>query len=68
MLFKKGDYENALLRHHKALDIRLKCLGPAHVSVAETKYNMGQVLRKQGRLSEAMDMYQQAVDVLKRSL
>ena len=38
------------------------------MSVAETENNIGQVLRKQGKISEAMEMYQKANEIKTRTL
>ena len=65
---QKGDYENALLRFRKALEIEEKCLGRDHVSVASTKQNIGIVYQKMGDHMTARSIYKDAYDIFLRSL
>ena len=64
---KQGDYKNALLRHQKALDIRLRCFGPLHASVAMTKGNMGYVYLQLGQSSQAPTLFEEVYDIVLRS-
>ena len=68
VLFQQGDYENALLRYQKALDIEIKSLGGAHVSVADTYNNMGIVFEKLGDYEKALFHHQNALDIKLKSL
>ena len=43
-------------------------LGKQHISYANTLNNMGSVLRKMGRYSEAMDHFQRSIEVTKEVL
>ena len=63
VLSAQGDYENALLHLQKALEINVKCLGPSHVSVADTKYNIAGLYRKQGNQVQARELFRQAGSV-----
>ena len=56
VLSQKGDYENALLRYQKALDIEIKSLGGAHVSVADTKNNMAIVYGNLGNQAKRLQL------------
>lgn len=46
-----------------AVAIRIKALGPDHGSVGTTYNNMAVVLKSQGKLDEAMVMYQKALAI-----
>ena len=42
---KKGDLENALVQHQKALKIRTRVFGSEHPDVAASKENIGLVFK-----------------------
>ena len=52
-----GDYEKALFHFQNALDIKIKSLGGAHVSVADTKTNIGIVHGTRGNQGTAKQYY-----------
>ena len=45
----QDDYKNALLQHHKSLEIKLLVYGQKHPLVAETYHNIGTVYMEQAR-------------------
>ena len=55
-----GDFQQAKDSHARALDIRLKQLGPEHVHVATSYNNLGIVYRNLGDFQQAMDNYARA--------
>ena len=55
VLRSMGKHEEALVEHHKALEVFLAVHGQEHPSVAATYNNMGVVYEKQGRYEEALD-------------
>ena len=46
--------------YEKDLEITVKCLGPSHVSVANTKYNIALVFRTQGNREQSQELFRQA--------
>ena len=62
LYIKLGDFQQAKDNHARALDIRLKQLGPEHVHVATSYDNLGTVYTNQG------DFHQQAKDNCARAL
>ena len=54
--------------YQKALDIEIKSLGGAHVSVAMTKENIALVYIQLGQRDKAKILYQEAHEVFLRSL
>ena len=58
----------ALEHYRKALAIRLKAHGPEHPSVGNTYNNMANVLETQGKLPEAMEMYEKALRIEVKAL
>ena len=65
---KLGDYENALLRYQKTLEVKTKTYGLEHVSVASTHLNIGDVYLYQGDNEKAHFQYQNALEIYKKSL
>ena len=59
----QGDLENALLRYQKALAIEEQSLGLGHINVANTKYNIACLYRRQGNSSQARNLFQEAAAV-----
>ena len=60
---KKGDLENALVQHQKALEIRTCVFGSDHPHVAMSYNNIGLVYNTQGKYEEALDMYSKSLDI-----
>jgi len=55
VLFKaKGDYDNALVELRKALEIRLKVLGPDHPDIASSYNHIGAVYDEKGDYENAL--------------
>jgi len=65
---RKGDYDNALLQHHRALEIRTRVFGSEHPSVADTKVNIGLVYEKTGKKSEAKTLFTEAAEIRRAKL
>ena len=57
MYEKKGDLENALVQHQKALEIRTRVFGSDHLDVATSKYNIAEVKETQGDLEGARRLF-----------
>ena len=70
IVFKElGDYEKAFsLPEGTALDIKIKSLGGAHVSVADTKQNIGIVHGKRGDQGLATQYFREAYAIYLKSL
>ena len=64
----KGDLENALLQHQRALEIRTRVYGQEHLDVAASYNNIVEVYRQQGRYEEALDYYHRSLDIKVRVL
>jgi tetratricopeptide (TPR) repeat protein len=60
---KKGDLENALVQHQKALEIRTRVFGSDHLDVAKSYNNIGNVYNRQGKYEEALEYYQKSSDI-----
>ena len=54
---KKGDSENALVQHQKALKIRTRVFGSDHPDVAMSKYNIASLKKTQGDLEGARRLF-----------
>ena len=54
--------------HQTDLEIKLKTVGPLHVEVAKTYNNIGIVLEKQGKFSEALEAYENSLRIKRLSL
>jgi tetratricopeptide (TPR) repeat protein len=52
----------------RALEIKKKTLGEDHSSVADTYNNMTVVLRSQGKLDDAMELYRKALEIYNKTL
>ena len=59
----KGDLENALVQHQKALEIRTRVFGSDHPEVANSKENIGLVFKKMTKKSEARQMFTEAAGI-----
>jgi len=65
--FSLCEYHFALGVYGKLFEIRLKKHGPRHPLVAKAYTNMANVLQKQGKLDEAMELYKASQEVNKRT-
>ena len=63
---KKGDLENALVQHQKALEIRTRVFGSDHPDVAASKENIGLVFEAMGKKSEAKQMFTEAAGIRRK--
>ncbi len=59
------DVPLALKCFDKALDIKSKCLGPGHLSVAATLKNKGDTLMSDGKFEDALVAFDMAVKIEK---
>ena len=66
MYEKKGDLENALVQHQKALEIRTRVFGSDHPDVAASKENIGLVFEAMGKKSEAKQMFTEAAGIRRK--
>ena len=57
MYAEKGEFENALLQHQKALEIRTRVFGSEHPDVAMSKYNIADLKKTQGDLEGARRLF-----------
>ena len=60
VLEKQGKLEEALELYQKSLDTTIRAVGPDHVSVADTKYNMALVQTQQGDKASAKNCFHEA--------
>ena len=60
---EKGDLENALLQHQRALEIRTRVFGSEHPFVGKSRHGIGIVLYRMGKHEEALVQYQKALEV-----
>nr|XP_058959983.1 uncharacterized protein LOC131786940 [Pocillopora verrucosa] len=63
-----GDFQQAQDYYARALDIRLKQLGPDHVDVAASYNNLGTVYSDLGDFQQAQDYYARALDIRLKQL
>ena len=63
---EKGDLENALVQHQKALEIRTRVFGSDHPEVAASKENIGLVFEKMTKKSEARQMFTEAAGIRRK--
>ena len=63
---KKGDIENELVQHQKALEIRTRVFGSDHPEVANSKENIGLVFQKMTKKSEARQMFTEAAGIRRK--
>ncbi|MCA9712553.1 MAG: tetratricopeptide repeat protein, partial [Myxococcales bacterium] len=61
VLWRKGELDDALDHHRRALVIFEKLLGTDHLAVADALHNAGTVLWKQGELDDALDHHRRAL-------
>ena len=54
--------------YEQTLKTRVAVLGSEHLLAAQTKVNIGNVLRAQGQPHEAFDMFMSALPVLEKAL
>lgn len=64
----KGNYNQAVEFHQKALDIELKILGPEHVNVAKTYNHLGRVYTLIGDYEQATEFIQKALKIWSKTL
>ena len=62
----KGDLENALVQHQKALEIKTRVFGSEHLDVAKSYNNIGKVYNRQGKYEEALEMFTKSLDIKTR--
>ena len=65
---EKGDLENALLQHQRALEIRTRVFGSEHPDVAMSYGNMGYVYRSLGKAEEAREMFTKTYSIFLKVL
>ena len=68
MYEKKGDLENALVQHQKALEIRTRVFGSDHPDVATSYQNLAAVYHRQGNQVQAKEMATKAYHIFFRML
>jgi tetratricopeptide (TPR) repeat protein len=64
---RMGRYEEARLRHERALALRQKTLGPEHPLVAASYNNLGTVLAELGQFEEARASYDRALQLRRKT-
>ena len=60
---EKGDLENALLQHQRALEIRTRVFGSEHPDVAMSYQHIVAVHFKEGKRAQAIEMATKAYDI-----
>ena len=63
----KGDHENALVQHQKALEIRTRVFGSEHPDVAVSYQNLAAVYHTQGNHVQTKEMATKAHHIFLRS-
>ena len=63
---EKGDIENALVQHQKALEIRTRVFGSDHLDVAKSYNNISNVDNRQVKYEESLEYYQKHLDITVR--
>ncbi|CAJ1966087.1 unnamed protein product [Cylindrotheca closterium] len=62
------DSDDALEQYQRALEIRVKALGPEHPDTASTYNNIGVVFQNQGKYEDALEQYQRALEIRVKAL
>lgn len=62
----KGIYKQALTIYEQVLDIKRKVLPPDHLEIADTIHNRGMTLQAMGDLAQAMDAFQNALNIYEK--
>ena len=65
---KKGDYENALVQHQKALVIQTRVFGSDHPHVATSYQNLAVVYQRQGNHVQTEEMVTKAYHIFLKVL
>jgi serine/threonine protein kinase/Tfp pilus assembly protein PilF len=65
---EEGKYKDAVSDAKRALELKLKALGPDHDSVAETYHLLGNIYLQTAQYAEAIDSYQRSVVIRERTL
>ena len=68
VLDMRGELSGALAAHEEALRIRLTALGGAHASVADSKFAMARVCRRQGATAQARRLFGEAGAIYRDAL
>ena len=68
MYQNKGDLENALVQHQKALEIRTRVFGSEHPDVAGSYQNLAVVYRSQGNHVQTKEMATKAYHIFLKKL
>ena len=59
----QGEYAEALKLHIKSLGIKIRVLGPNHLSVATSYNNLAVLFRTQGKKEKALAMYKKSLAI-----
>ena len=62
-----GELEQAKDYHQRSLEIKIKALGPTHISVATSYNNLGLVY-EMGELEQAKDYHQRSLEIKIKAL
>ena len=68
MYFRLGDYENAIVRYEKNLEVKVCCSGIGHLDVVGTLGNIANVQQAQGKFPEALEIFQKVLDIFQLAL
>jgi tetratricopeptide (TPR) repeat protein/predicted Ser/Thr protein kinase len=66
--YSKGEYEDAVSRHQRALSLREATLGENHPDVATSLNNMANAFHSQGNFDDAAAMHQRALRIREATL
>ena len=66
VLQSMGKLEEALVQHHKCLEIQIRVLGHEHLDVATSCNDIGEVYRHQGKYEEALVQHMKSLDIKKK--
>ena len=68
MISTVGDLDTALQYYSEDLQLKIRRLGPSHISVAMTKGNMGFVYKQLGDLSQARKLFEEVHNIFVQNL
>lgn len=63
-----GDYTKATTKFTEALDLRLKIFQSDHIHIAQSYFNLGEILKLSGRYKASLPYYRQSLDIRIKNL
>jgi len=65
--YESTDYDSSLLYYQQALSLQEKLLGKSHEDVTSTLQNMGNTYKALGMFPEAISVFEQSMDIMRRN-